>query len=388
MNRKVILGILIAVIVIVIGYTIYNHSGQKVEAVTVLKGSLNESIEETGYIQSSKEYEVQALESGRILQISTDRGQSVSSGQVLVTMQSIDMDIQLASLNERVAVTQTQLDSARMNYKTNCLSLNQAKVDLNRKKTLLDAGGISRAEYENTAKSTETLEQSCTAQQNIVQGFQRQLDSLELQRQEMGEKSQQLNIQSPMDGVLLLLNAKEGQLVSQGNVLAKVGTAGGLAVKTDILCDAMANVTIGQSVEVTSPVLDNKPVPGKITEIYPQAHEEVSSLGVAQRRVTVIATLEKNELLKPGYEVQVNIKTAEAKDVLLLTRESVLVGNGPQGEVSMIIKGRIVKQKVQTGLKSQKYVEIVSGLGLGDTVVRDASLQLKAGRRVKIMSDN
>ncbi|HBQ86453.1 MAG TPA: efflux RND transporter periplasmic adaptor subunit [Syntrophomonas sp.] len=386
MKRKLWLGSLLLVLALMIGFFI-NNKGQEVETIAAAKGNLDEGIEETGYIQASEEYDIQALESGRIVEISTRRGQTVNEGQIILTMQSIDMDIETGAINERIAATRTSFDAAALEFQKTSLSLQQARADLKRKQELVKAGAISQADYEETLTNTQTLEQAFTSQQNIMQGYQQQLDSLQAQRQDLEKKSQQLTVKSPIAGVLLLLNVKEGQLVSPGTVLAQVGTAGGLAVKTDILCDDMNNIKIGQTVEVNSTVLNNRPLYGRITEIYPEAHEEISALGVAQRRVTVISALGQNGLLKPGYEVQVKIITARKKDTLLLPREAVLVTDGDSGEVNQVIKNRIVKQKVKMGLKNQQYVEIVSGLKQGDMVVRDAGLELKAGSRVKVAAD-
>ena len=80
---------------------------------------------------------------------------------------------------------------------------------------------------------------------------------------------------------------------------------------------------------------------GTVKQIYPQAEEEQSALGVTQRRVPVIVTLPQPQQLKPGYEVTVDIQTDSRQNALLVPTESVRTTDAGQKEVMLVVRGRV-----------------------------------------------
>ncbi|MDO4540549.1 MAG: efflux RND transporter periplasmic adaptor subunit [Syntrophomonadaceae bacterium] len=387
MQRKIILGTVLLIIIAVSAYLLHSRGEPGVAAVAVQQGDIRETLEETGYIQAAEEFAVQALESGRIVEIHTPRGEAVQAGQVLFTLQNLELDSQFAALDERIAATRTEMEALTLEYQTTELSWQKARDDLQRQEELLAAGAISQSDYEIALNKADILEASLNSQQDMAQSIQNQLLSLGSQREELAKKAQRLSITSPLDGVLQVVNVKAGQLVSQGESLAQIAAADDLEVRVDVLSEDMGQVALGQAVEVRNASL-SQPLTGKITEIYPAAHEELSSLGVVQRRVTVIAALDESAWLQPGYEVTVNIITAAKTSVLLLPREAVLITGPSTGEVNRIMAGKVVKQQVELGLKNQAEVEVASGLQLQDLVIQDASLHWEEGSRVKAVTNN
>ncbi len=55
----------------------YYRSGQVVEVVKVSRGTISEDIEETGYVQTADDYNIQAPSGGRIVQLNVSKGQAV-----------------------------------------------------------------------------------------------------------------------------------------------------------------------------------------------------------------------------------------------------------------------------------------------------------------------
>ncbi|GEM_PF-2892388 len=76
-----------------------------------------------------------------------------------------------------------------------------------------------------------------------------------------------LTVQSPVDGVILSLPAEQEQVVTPGSVLASVAVPEKLEIKADILSDEMGEVSLGQRVKITAPVLGSKVLYGEVREI-------------------------------------------------------------------------------------------------------------------------
>lgn len=151
---------------------------------------------------------------------------------------------------------------------------------------------------------------------------------MQKQQQSTDRKRNQLSVKSPVAGTVIYLLPKQGEYISHGTVVAKIGKTGRTRVNVDVLSDSMGQVALGQQVTVSSPVLSS-PVTGIISTIYPQAFEKISTLGVNQRRVRVIADLPEWGSLKSGYEVRVSILSQSKQDALLIPRQALSLS--PQG---------------------------------------------------------
>ena len=97
----------------------------------------------------------------------------------------------------------------------------------------------------------------------------------------------------------------------------------------------------------------------------------------------VLVSLEETANLRPGYEVRVGIETVHKEDVTLLPREAIRLMSDGEYQVMAVVDNRIVSKPVKIGEKNQLSVEIIEGIQPGEMVVKDASLVLKEGSRVK-----
>jgi HlyD family secretion protein len=308
----------------------------------------------------------------------------VKAGQVIMTLQNLELEGQIAALKASISGAATEIEKTNAELGASCLDLDEARQDEQRKKKLLEAGSISQAEYDAVVYNVDKLEQSVKSLGLALASLNDRQNALESQQESMSRQVQEMIITSPIDGQILAMDCKRDQLITAGTVLATVGTAGRLEVFTEILCDDMSNVKVGQEARITFTGSEGLVLAGRVKEIYPQANEKISALGVAQRRVPVIITLDENGPLRPGYEVQVEIITAIRKGVSLLPRETIVVNSEGKEFVRLVVGNRIKTRQIKTGLKNSTMIEIVDGLNKGDIVLRDASSSLKNGSRVKV----
>ena len=71
-----------------------------------------------------------------------------------------------------------------------------------------------------------------------------------------------------------------------------------------------------------------------------------------------------------GVEAKVTVQAASADNVLLVPVEAVNIGN--DGSFCYVLRdGVITKQTIETGISSDEYMEVTSGLKEGDQVIPD-----------------
>lgn len=359
------------------------HGGQPVEVVQATRGTFTLMVEETGYVQSVNDREVQATQAGRVVDLLVETGDRVKAGQVLMRLSSPELSAEAAAVRSQLARAGSELRAAQLEEESLHSEQKQAEKDLARKKTLLESGALARVDYDQAVFEMEQLNQQLAQQQATIAGAQEQVNSLGEMLGSLEEKAGELQIISPTAGTVLDLTVKAGQVAAPGDRLAQIGSESQLEVRTELLSDEVRRVKIGQTTRVTAPVLGDQVLIGRVGKIYPQAYEKISALGVAQRRVPVIIALEQNGNLRPGYEVRAGIETVRKEKALLLPRESVQLTAAGQYRVLAVVQGRIRERIIQVGEKNQQWVEVLEGVKAGETVVRDGSRELKEGTRVK-----
>ncbi len=381
--KKAWLVAAIALVVLLAAVAMVMSSGQQVEVVLAEKGTFTQVIEETGYVQVIEEQQIQAAQTAKISQILLEAGDRVEIGQLVIVLTSPELEAELASVRSQLAQAEVQLEAAKLDLASGQAQLKQAQDNLARKKALLDAGALAEAEYEAAQLEVSQIENQLAQLESSVAGLSKQLQNQEQMLDALLRKNTELEVRSGVEGILLDVPVKEGQMVGPGTLLAQIAAGKGMEVKTELLSDEIRSVQVGQKAAITSPVLGEESLSGQVAKIYPQAYERVSALGVVQRRVPVLISLDETGNLRPGYEVRVSIETLRKENVVLLPREAVQVNSDGSYQVMKVVDNRMVIQPVQIGEKNQQFVEVLSGIEPGQLVVRDGSLDLKEGARLK-----
>ncbi|RJX21247.1 MAG: efflux RND transporter periplasmic adaptor subunit [Ammonifex sp.] len=375
-----VVGILAAVVIAV---TALAFSGKAVEIVQVSKGCIVCEVAEDGYVQSATSRNIHSTQIARVVQVPVETGQHVKKGQTLAVLENLDLSVQISEVRSQLAQAETAAGGARAALEKSRLALQDARDNMARVQELFKEEAVSKVECDKAQLQVETAEQSVYEQSSRLQSIEAQAAGLSQSLSELTAKERQLVVKSPVDGTVLELPVKPEQVMLPGALVASVAAPNQLEVKADILSDDLADVKVGEKVNITAPFLDKRVLVGEVKQIYPRAEEKQSALGIIQRRVPVIVSLPDPADLKPGYQIRVAIQTLRKENVLLLPREAVCTTGDGSKEVMVVTNNRIRHRTVTTGLSDQDRIEITSGLKAGDLVVRDGSLNIKEKSKVR-----
>jgi HlyD family secretion protein len=385
-RSKIILWVGLILVVAAGAVYLFLRGGQEVATVEVQKGSINRTVNDTGYVQPASGFNIHATQMARVKQVVAGIGQQVSRGETLLVLENLDLALQIGEVQAQIDQSEIALGGAQAALGRLNLELADAQDHLARLEALFKAGAVTKAELDKASLQVEICRQNINQQNSNLASAQALRDGLSQTLSRLYAKEEQLVVKSPVSGIVLNLPARQEEVVNPGSPLVSLAAAGQLEVKADLLSDDLAEVKTGQKVTITAPVLGEHRLIGEVQQIYPRAEEKVSALGIIQRRVPVIIALPDGGVLKPGYEVKVAIETQSREDVLILPREAVRTAVDGHKEVMMVVDGRIQLRQVQTGLSDRDNIEITGGLAAGDIVVKDSSLHLKGGIKVTPIS--
>ena len=382
MRKWVFIGIAILVLGGIIGAL--GLRATEVNLYEVKSASIKQVVNETGIVQASSQVNVFAIENGMVEELLVEIGDLVSKGDVLLTLSNPDLSLQEDTYKISLLQTEQTYDMLQAELEGIKLDFAEAKNNYKRLEKLYNSGAISKVELEGARLSKDKHEASYNRQLNSIKQAEEQISIAQKALNNINAKAANLIITSPLEGTVVKLPVKEGQYVMVSEKLAEVASLNQMEIKAEILSDDMADIKIGQKVNISAPILKDAILAGELINIYPQAEEKLSALGIVQHRVPVIITLPESDILKIGYEVKIAIETLTKNNLIVIPREAIIYKDNDLKQVMLVDeKNRVSYVDIVTGLADRVNIEVISGLVEGQKIVLDASNPMKEGEKVK-----
>lgn len=189
---------------------------------------------------------------------------------------------------------------------------------------------------------------------------------------------------SPIDGVVLERHELGDRPLTAGAPLLLLGNLDDLEVVADVLTQDALRLQPGSEVTL-EPASSVEPIAGTVKRIEPAGFTKLSSLGVEQQRVNVIVAFAgQHDDLGVGYRVQARFFTGSKDDALIVPRFSVLQDPDRNFYVFKFADGRLVRQGVTIGLRSDLELEITDGLAPSDRIVARPEATMEDGMAVQV----
>ncbi len=177
---------------------------------------------------------------------------------------------------------------------------------------------------------------------------------------------------APRDGVVLERNAVDGQGFKAGDVLFRIADHSVVWVMADVAEGDIGALKPGQSVTVTTRAHPGRVFSGKVAVVYPHLMKET-------RTVRVRIELPNPDLaLLPDMYADVDIATGSDEPVVAVPQSSVIDSGTRQVVIVDKGAGRFEPREVKLGRKGDGYVEVMSGLASGESIVVNGNFLIDA----------
>ncbi len=352
-----------------------------VEYSLVARGPLRVSVQEDGKTRIREKYVVSAPVEGRLSRIELDSGDAIEAEHSLL---AVIMPSEPAMLDARARAESTaRAQAAEAAVQRSESNSEQAKIDFElyeakfeRAKKLLPQNAISREEYD-IAKS----EYLASVQATRTARFDSEIAMFELamaqaallqfsdSRSESGFRP--FEIVAPVSGQVLRIFQESSTVVTMGTPLLELGDPRNLEIEIDVLSTDAVRIKPGAEITVEH-WGGQSPLQALVRVVEPAAFTKISSLGVEEQRVNIIAdfneSLERIAALGDGYRVEARITIGHLEDALQVPN-SALFRHQRQWHVFGIVDGRAVLKPVTLGLQNEISTQIIEGLAEGDPVI-------------------
>lgn len=292
----------------------------------------NQAIYSTGTIVPNEEVELRSEVNGRLVKLNFREGTFVQKGQLIAKLQDDDLKAQLKKLEYEEALAK-QIEA--------------------RQKKLLDINAISKEEYEIAANKVSTL------------SADKELLKVQLAKTE---------IKAPFSGRIGLKNISEGAYITPATSIGTLIQTNPIKIDFTVPEKYSSKIQVGRGINFLRDG-STSPIAAKVVAIDPKVDEALRTL-----KVRALTTNAGNTLL-PGMFVKVNLNLGSERSIMVPTQAVVPV---LAGKIVYVKKeGKVVETPIQTGLRTEKDVQVLEGIQVGDSIITSAIMSLKAGAAVK-----
>jgi len=406
-KRILIIGALIIAAGAAAFFFLSQGNGVQVTGAAVVRGDIEEYVEETGTVMARDNLQVYSPAAGRVTEVLVEVGDTVGVGDVLARLDSEALSYQLAQLDAQRSGVVAQLNEARKAGDSNSIrsvqldiqqlsgTIQDMEADLEDTRTLYEAGAISKEQLDSAVRNLQTqktnLEKlklqlnqlSSPVSQNLIAQYEAQIRQIDLQKEELSSSGEDFSITAATGGTVLSKSVQKGSYLQPGMSLMELGNTDDLYIQSDILVSEVSDVEEGLSVRLINEDLGIEAA-GKVNKIYPNAFSRISDLGVEQKRITVEIEMDQiPDGLKPGYDLQVRIITESSENTLIIPENAVFKMDS-KDYVFVVEDGAAELREVQKGLGSGSDMEVLSGLQEGEIVVQSPESELEEGARIEV----
>jgi len=299
----------------------------------VESSELNSGIQAVGTLLPNEEVDIVSEIAGKIVGVYFEEGRSVSQNQLLIKVEDTDLQAQLKRAEYQLKLLSERLD---------------------RQKILLDKEAVSREEFDQVQTDYNIL-----------------LADIEL----LKTKIAKTEIRVPFSGTIGFRDVSVGSYMQPNTLISHLSDQYKLKVEFSIPEKHASASLIGKRILFKTEASDK--------EYESVVYAVDSKVDIATRTVVVRGIFDNTkENLKSGMFVRLTLVTESSSNIILIPTEAIV----PEmdGKKVWIVSDGVAQAKiVTTGFRSNNKIEILSGLGVGDSVMITGLMQVREGAAVK-----
>ncbi|MDR6666086.1 efflux RND transporter periplasmic adaptor subunit [Rhizobium sp. 1399] len=345
--------------------------GPKVSVIAARNQVLQQSVSVVGTVVARETTLVNTdLSGARIVSIAAEEGDLVSRGQLLATLDTSRIDVELQQNDAQAASVAAQLGQASSALDNAQISKEEAEADLTRAQKLVPKGLMSQEALEQRQKTLARAEVSVRASRQAVQSAEAAVKTVAAARKDIELRLSYTRIVAPVAGRIINRSAKVGATASSsGEQLFIIANDDQFELEAEIPqaqfdavpVGAVAHVFLGDggdgltsSVRFVAPALADR-----------------TRLGRAR------ITLPRGLMAPIGAFASARIEIGSSKGIFLPA--SAIANSGEEPSIKILRDNRIERKPVLLGFRQAGFVQIRSGVDEGDLVVTKSGGFMEAG---------
>jgi RND family efflux transporter MFP subunit len=331
----------------------------------------------SGYVVARRRATVSSRITGRVIEVLVEEGKPVRKDQVLARLDP-------TTAEKGLALAQAELQATRLGVAENKVRLEQARLNLQRQRSLRADGIVNQADLDNAETEVRAIEARLALWDQQVSVAERQVA---VRQNDVTDTV----ILAPFSGIAISKDAQAGEMispVSAGGGFTRTGICtivdmSSLEIEVDVNESYINRVSPAQRVEATLDAYPDWRIPGKVITMVPTADRQ---------KATVLVRIAFDKLdprILPDMGIKVAFLGAEtpaavAAAPVTIAKSAVRTDAGSQVVFVVTADNRVERRALRLGPAKDDRIEVASGLTPGEKIVLEPPAALKDGDRVVV----
>jgi len=365
-------------------------SGITVRTVGIERMSFQREVELSGTLLSQDTVRVSAEASGMVKDVLVELGQEVKAGQVLVELETFELQRALDRAESALRQTEAQLgiDTARggqmppdeqiASVRTAIANRDDARAQLARSQELQAKGLAPRADLDTVQTRVKVSEAQYQSALENVRALKASLQDRRASYELAKKKLDDAQVRAPVSGAISDRPVQRGEILREGTIVATIVQLNPLKLKSAVQEKHANLIRPNLAVKFNVESYPTETFNGTIKYISP-------AIDQLTRTFTVEVMVENaSRKLKPGFFAKGQILTQKDQNVMALPDEALVMLAGVASVYLIDEKGEVRQRNVQLGETEGKYHEVVSGLEGNERIAASNVNLLVSGMTVSI----
>ena len=355
-----------------------------VEMANVTQQDVPIQIKAIGNVEALTTIAVRSQVEGTLLRVGFVPGQEVKKGDLLFSIDSRQLQAALtqaeANLLKAMATVRQGQDIVAKDQAT----ANNSRTIVNRDAKLIEAGVISREEYDNALSKAQADEATVRADQSSVANLQAAQKAEQAAVESARVELSYTTIRAPITGKTGNLAVTTGNLVRANDTTAMVTITQSAPIyvtfsvpEKDLIRIRQYSGANGFAVQVVIPGDESNPGMGRLSLVD-------NTVDVSTGMVRLKATYQNDDRrLYPGQFVNVVLTLGTENQAIVVPSQAVQAGQDKSFVYVVKADSTVEVRAVKTGATIDNMTVIDDGLKPGEQVVTDGQLRLVPGAKVQ-----
>ena len=214
--------------------------------------------------------DISAREPLRVKEILVDEGALVKPGQVLVKMDTVTLDSQLAEANAAVQASEEKLAVAKANITKQKSEIDLAGVEADRSKRLVEQGAGSQRELDVRKTKVETTKAGLSESEAMLATATENVEVARKNAATVQTRIDDATLRSPVTGRVLYRLAEPGEVLAAGGKALTLVNLDDIYMEIFLPAEQAAAVKVGAEGRVTVDY-DPRAIAGQVSFVSPEA---------------------------------------------------------------------------------------------------------------------
>ena len=360
----------------------YKVDGTGLNIADVKSQKFDDYVRVDGRIEPISTVQISPEEGGIVMEKVVEEGAQVRKGDVIIRLSNSNLDLQIlnaeAELAEKQNIlrnTQISMEQDRLNNRTEQVQLDlevQRKLRAyQQKKKLYDDKLIAKEDYLQAKEDYElALKRQTLINQRLNQDSiyrLAQVDQMEdnlanMQRniQLIRKRKDQMNVVSPIDGELGLLDVELGQAISAGQKIGQINDLTNYKVTGQI--DEHYLDRVHKDLIATS-ARNDKDMNLRLRKVFPEVKE-------GKFKVEFVFTGKTPEKIRSGQTCYLSLQLGQPVDAVVIPKGTFYSTTGGKWIFVVDSSGKkAYRRNIRLGRQNPEYYEVLEGLEPGERVI-------------------